>query len=69
MASGGGRQFLGFEPVVFVPFEPKLIDYTLLNQEHVDWLNRYSKMIREHVGKELENQNKDKRYFFTKCSN
>ena len=61
IASGGGKQFLAFEPVSLVPFEPKLIDYTLLNQEQVDWLNNYNMLIREHVGKELKRQKKDER--------
>ena len=62
VASGGGKTFLGFEPVALVPFEPKLIDYALLNQEHVSWLNHYNKVVREKVGKELRTQGKDKRY-------
>ena len=52
--------FLGFEPVCLVPFEPKLIDYTMLNNEQVDWLNRYNRMVRERVGKELKAQGKDR---------
>ena len=61
VASGGGKQYLAFEPVALVPFEPKLIDYTLLNQEQVDWLNNYNKMIEDKVGKELLLQKTDKR--------
>ena len=61
VASGGGKQYLAFEPVALVPIEPKLIDYTLLNQEQVDWLNNYNKMIEDKMGKELLLQKKDKR--------
>ena len=61
VASGGGKQYLAFEPVALVPFEPKLIDYTLLNQEQIDWLNNYNKLIEEKIGKELILQNKHKR--------
>ena len=51
---------LGFEPVCLVPFETKLIDFSLLNNDQVDWLNRYNRMIREKVGKELKDQGKQK---------
>ena len=59
--SGGGKKMLGFEPVTLVPFEPKLIDYKLLNKEHVAWLNNYNYMIRERVGAELKKQGKSQR--------
>ena len=61
VASGGGKQFLGFEPVALIPFEPKLIDFTLLNQGQIEWLNNYNKLIRDKIGKELRKQKKDKR--------
>ena len=61
VASGGGRKFLGFEPVALIPFEPKLIDYTLLSQGQIEWLNNYNKLIRDKIGKELRKQKKDKR--------
>merc|ERR1712029_1059728 len=60
-ASGGGKKMLGFEPVTLVPFEPKLINYKLLNKEHVAWLNNYNYMIRERVGAELKKQGKPQR--------
>jgi len=60
-ASGGGKQLLGFEPVALVPFEPKLIDLKLLNQEHKAWLNNYNNKIREVVEPELRKQKKSKR--------
>ena len=60
--SGGGKKFLGFEPVALLPFEPKLIDYNLLTQEHIDWLNQYNKMIRDKIGNELKMQKKDTEY-------
>lgn len=64
VASGGGKQFLAFEPVALIPFEPKLIDFTLLNQEQVEWLNNYNKMIKDKVGKELKRQKKNARYTY-----
>ena len=53
-------ELLGLEPVCLVPFEPKLIDYTLFSDGQVDWLNRYNRMVREKVGKELKAQGKNK---------
>ena len=61
VASGGGKQFLGFEPVALIPFEHKLIDFTLLNLEQIEWLNNYNQLIREKIGNELRTQKKDKR--------
>ena len=50
--------FLGFEPVCLIPFEPKLIDYSLLTNDHVDFLNSYNEMIRSKVGAEFSLQGK-----------
>ena len=61
VASGGGKQFLGFEPVALIPFEPKLIDFTLLNREQIDWLNSYNRLIKDKIGKELKKQKKHQR--------
>ena len=52
--------FLGFEPVCLMPFEPKLIDYSLLSDAHIDWLNTYNLKIREKVGAALLEQGKDR---------
>jgi Xaa-Pro aminopeptidase len=52
--------FLGFEPVCLVPFEPNLINYELLSDAQLNWLNRYNKMIRDKVGPALKNQGKDR---------
>ena len=50
--------FLAFEPVALVPFEPHLIDYNLLSHDQINWLNYYNKIIREKVGAELKKQGK-----------
>ena len=50
--------FLGFEPVCLVPFEPKLIDLTLMNNEQVNWLNNYHRTVEEKVSSELKRQGK-----------
>ena len=54
----GYGDFLGFEPVTLVPFEPHLIDYDLLSNEQIDWLNHYNQLVRNRVGKELQKQEK-----------
>ena len=53
-------KMLGFEPVVFVPFELNLIDFDLLNKEQITWLNNYNKNIREKIGPILTSQKKVK---------
>jgi len=60
-ASGGGKKMLGFQPVALVPFEPKLINFELLNHEHKAWLSNYNHRIRTEVGAQLKRQNKDER--------
>ena len=42
--------FIKFEAVTLVPFEPKLINFTLLRPEQIDWYNEYNSLIREKVG-------------------
>eukprot|EP00092_Neocalanus_flemingeri_P014896 GFUD01016088.1.p1 GENE.GFUD01016088.1~~GFUD01016088.1.p1 ORF type:complete len:725 (+),score=200.23 GFUD01016088.1:283-2457(+) len=49
-AGKGFGPFYGFKAVCLVPFEPKLIDYSLLSREQVDWLNQYNKNILDKVG-------------------
>lgn len=45
--------FLGFETVTLVPYEPSLINYDLLSQSQVDWINAYHKRIMDTIGEEL----------------
>lgn len=40
------RQFLRFEPISLVPFEPKLIKFELLSNKQKTWLNSYNLMVR-----------------------
>ena len=42
--------FIRFEAVTLVPFEPKLINFSLLKPEQIDWYNEYNFLIREKVG-------------------
>lgn len=45
-ASSNERQFLRFEPISLVPFEPKLIKIELLSNKQKAWLNSYNLMVR-----------------------
>ncbi|XP_050327014.1 xaa-Pro aminopeptidase 2 [Bactrocera neohumeralis] len=51
-----GMKFLEFRQVTLVPFEPKLIDPTLLNAMEKRYLNEYNAKVREFVGGELKRQ-------------
>lgn len=51
-----GAKFLSFEKVTLVPYEPKLIDRTLLSAQEKRWLNNYNAKIRNLVGDELKRQ-------------
>ncbi|KAL9900653.1 xaa-Pro aminopeptidase 2 isoform 1-T2 [Glossina fuscipes fuscipes] len=51
-----GATFLAFHDVTLVPYEPKLIDGTLLSALEKRWLNEYNAKIRELVGDELKRQ-------------
>lgn len=48
-----GVPYITFEPATFVPFEPKLMKLSLLNQNHISWLNNYNELCRKHTGSEL----------------
>ena len=41
-------EFVGFEAVTLVPFEPALIDFSLMSPEQIEWYNEYnSRIVRE----------------------
>lgn len=52
------QEYYTFEPVSFVPFEPKLIDLHLLSKKQKEWLNWYNMKTRNSVGLELRKQNR-----------
>ena len=41
--------FLTFDTITLVPFEPSLIDFSLMNREQVQWYNEYNARILEQV--------------------
>ncbi|XP_033107021.1 xaa-Pro aminopeptidase 1-like [Anneissia japonica] len=51
-----GYTYMTFDPVALVPFEPTLIDYSLLSRQQIDWLNDYNKLIREKLTNELDGE-------------
>jgi Xaa-Pro aminopeptidase len=57
--------FLGFEPLTYVPFDKDGIQVSLLSQEERDWLNAYHKACYQKVAKYL---NDDERAFLQKAT-
>ncbi|KAL5272992.1 XPNPEP2 family protein [Megaselia abdita] len=51
-----GVKFLAFNDITLVPYEPKLIDGSLLSMEEKQALNDYNAKIRAIVGEELKRQ-------------
>jgi Xaa-Pro aminopeptidase len=45
--------FIQFEPVTLVPFEPKLINFSRLSRDQMDWLNMYNAEVLDKVGSRL----------------
>ncbi|XP_042895284.1 xaa-Pro aminopeptidase 1 isoform X3 [Parasteatoda tepidariorum] len=58
--SFNNEKFYTFEPVSFVPFEPKLIDLQLLSTKQKEWLNSFNTKVRNTVGIELKKQARDR---------
>ncbi|MPC27252.1 Xaa-Pro aminopeptidase 1 [Portunus trituberculatus] len=56
------KQSLGFEPVTLVPFEPRLINTTLLSARQCRWINAYHARVRDVVGGELIAQGRRRGY-------
>lgn len=46
----GGRKYVTFKPLTLVPYEPHLIDYSMLSRPQIDWLNEYNKECLEKTG-------------------
>ena len=42
-------EFIKFDPVTLVPYETKLIDFTLMNPSQIEWYNHYSGLILTNV--------------------
>ncbi|XP_055678193.1 uncharacterized protein LOC129786952 [Lutzomyia longipalpis] len=59
-----GKKFYAFRDVTLVPFEPKLIDRTMLSSQEKRWLNEYNARIRNLVGAELKRQTKMQAFYW-----
>ena len=42
-------EFIGFDSITLVPYEQKLIDFTLMNPSQIEWLNRYNQKVLDQV--------------------
>ncbi|XP_071509168.1 xaa-Pro aminopeptidase 1-like [Diadema antillarum] len=45
--------YMTFDMISFVPFEPNLIDFSLMTQKQIEYYNEYNEMIRSFIGPEL----------------
>ncbi|CAH0702778.1 unnamed protein product [Spodoptera exigua] len=48
--------YLGFQEATLLPYEPKLIDRSMLTEYEILWLNDYNNRIRKEVGPELKSR-------------
>uniref|UniRef100_A0ABM0MBB0 Xaa-Pro aminopeptidase 1-like n=1 Tax=Saccoglossus kowalevskii TaxID=10224 RepID=A0ABM0MBB0_SACKO len=53
----GGQDYYTFRAVTLVPFDPKLIKYSLMSPRQIDWLNRYNARIRTEIGPLVQAEN------------
>ncbi|XP_069163625.1 uncharacterized protein [Procambarus clarkii] len=56
------KRSLGFETVTLVPFEPNLINITMLSSKQCEWLNAYHSRVRNVVGQEMLQQDRRQGY-------
>ncbi|XP_063404101.1 xaa-Pro aminopeptidase 1-like isoform X1 [Mytilus trossulus] len=42
--------FLGFETLTLVPYEPTLIDFSLMSPAQIDWMNIYHNKVQREIG-------------------
>lgn len=47
-------EFMGFETLTLCYIDTMLVDKTLLDQRHIDWLNSYNNMVYERLSSSLE---------------
>ena len=51
--------FLAIEPVMLIPFEPKLIDYSMLSSDQIAWLNYYNDRVKSEILPYFESSGND----------
>ncbi|XP_030369919.1 xaa-Pro aminopeptidase 2 [Scaptodrosophila lebanonensis] len=59
-----GARFLAFQDVTLVPYEPKLIDSTMLSAAEKRLLNEYNAKIRNQIGDELKRLGNMKAFYW-----
>ncbi|XP_056016849.1 xaa-Pro aminopeptidase 1-like [Ostrea edulis] len=52
-------EFLGFETITMVPFEPHLIKYGMLTKDQTEWINTYHKTVQNTIGPLLMKNNRE----------
>ncbi|PRP83494.1 hypothetical protein PROFUN_04368 [Planoprotostelium fungivorum] len=50
----GGKKYLGFENITFVPIQTKMLDAGIMSPEEVQWINEYHEEVLKRVGPHLE---------------
>ena len=54
--SFGGKGFLAFKRLTFVPLQLKLLDREILSTKEVQWINDYHAEVRDKVGPLLKSE-------------
>lgn len=57
-------KYFEFKDVTLVPFEPKLIDASMLTRAELQWLNDYHQRVMQEVGAELKRQSRMKGFYW-----
>ena len=55
----GETPMLEFETLTLVPFDKRLLDVTLMEEQEVDWLNDYHQFVFDSISPLLEGTDKD----------
>ncbi|MDM8175345.1 M24 family metallopeptidase C-terminal domain-containing protein [Olivibacter sp. 47] len=51
-------EFMAFETLTLCYIDTGLVDKTLLDQKHVDWLNQYNNMVYERLSPHLDEEHR-----------
>lgn len=58
----GGKKYLKFEPLAYIPIQKKMIEKSLLSEDEIQWLNWYHTECNKKIGKVLKEQGSTKTY-------
>jgi len=50
------EEWLTFDQLTMVPIQRKLIDRSLLNNDEIDYINKYHEKVRQLIGDEMKKQ-------------